>query len=102
MKFTDKGGQVSVRLLSTPEGAELAVEDTGAGIAPEFLPNVFDRFRQGDTSLTRAYGGLGLGLWIVKQIAEAHGARVHASSDGTGHGATLVVTWPLAAGGNLR
>lgn len=95
VKFTDKGGRVLVRLRRTHEGAELAVEDTGAGIAPEFLPNVFDRFRQGDTSLTRAYGGLGLGLWIVKQIAEAHGARVHAASDGTGHGATLVVTWPL-------
>jgi signal transduction histidine kinase len=94
VKFTEKGGHVIVRARRTPEGAELSVEDDGAGIPPEFLPNVFDRFRQGDTSLTRVYGGLGLGLWVVKQIADAHGARVRAHSDGAGEGATVTVTWP--------
>jgi signal transduction histidine kinase len=94
VKFTEEGGRVTVRARRTPEGAELMVEDTGAGIAAEFLPNIFDRFRQGDTSLTRAYGGLGLGLWVVKQIADAHGAAVRAESAGAGHGATLTVTWP--------
>ena len=94
VKFTEKGGRVTVRARRTAEGAELSVEDTGAGIAAEFLPNMFDRFRQGDTSLTRAYGGLGLGLWVVKQIADAHGAHVRAESAGAGRGATLTVTWP--------
>jgi len=95
VKFTEKGGRVTVRVRRTRDSAELSVEDTGAGIPSEFLPNVFDRFRQGDTSLTRVYGGLGLGLWVVKQIAEAHGAQVRAESAGPGHGATLTVTWPL-------
>ena len=97
VKFTEKGGRVTVRVTRTPEGAVLAVSDTGAGIPAEFLPNVFDRFRQGDTSLTRVYGGLGLGLWVVKQIADAHGAQVRAESAGAGQGATLTVTWPLTA-----
>lgn len=97
LKFTETGGRVVVRARRTSEGAELSVLDTGAGIPAEFLPNVFDRFRQADTSLTRAYGGLGLGLWVVKQIAEAHGAQVRADSDGIGHGATLTVLWPLAS-----
>ena len=95
VKFTELGGDVTVRVRRTPEGAELSVEDTGAGIPAEFLPNVFDRFRQGDTSLTRAYGGLGLGLWVVKQIADAHGARVRADSAGHGRGATMTVTFHL-------
>ncbi len=96
VKFTDSGGRVTVRARRTAEGAELTVEDSGVGIAAEFLPNIFDRFRQGDTSLTRAYGGLGLGLWVVKQIADAHGATVRAASPGAGCGATLTVTWPNA------
>jgi signal transduction histidine kinase len=96
VKFTDAGGRVTVRARRAPEGVELTVEDNGAGIPEAFLPNIFDRFRQGDTSLTRAYGGLGLGLWVVKQIADAHGASVRAESDGAGHGATLTVTWPVS------
>ena len=97
VKFTEKGGRITARVSATEGGGELSIADDGAGIAEEFLPNVFDRFRQGDTSLTRAYGGLGLGLWIVKQIAEAHGAGVRAESPGPGRGTTVTVTWPSAA-----
>ena len=97
VKFTDAGGRITVRAGCTAEGVRLSVQDTGAGIAAEFLPNVFDRFRQGDTSLTRAYGGLGLGLWVVKQIADAHAGSVRAESAGAGHGTTITVTFPPAA-----
>ena len=97
VKFTDKGGRITVRTRAVGGGVELSVADTGAGIAADFLPDVFDRFRQADTSLTRAYGGLGLGLWIVKQIADAHGARVRAESRGPGEGTTVTVTWPDAS-----
>lgn len=96
VKFTEAGGRVTVRVRRTGEGIELSVQDTGSGIAADFLPNVFDRFRQADTSLTRPYGGLGLGLWVVKQIADAHGARVKADSAGEGQGTTVIVTWPAA------
>jgi signal transduction histidine kinase len=101
VKFTDAGGQITMRTARTHAGVELSVQDTGVGIAADFLPSVFERFRQADTSLTRAYGGLGLGLWVVKQIADAHGGRVHADSPGAGLGATVTVTLPpaLAAGG---
>jgi PAS domain S-box-containing protein len=99
VKFTDKGGRITVRASRTPVGLELSVQDTGVGIATDFLPSVFERFRQADTSLTRAYGGLGLGLWVVKQIAEAHGARVRADSPGAGRGTTVTVTLPSAAVG---
>ena len=95
VKFTEKGGRVTVRVGRTRDFAELSVQDNGAGIPSEFLPNVFDRFRQGDTSLTRVYGGLGLGLWVVKQIVEAHGAQVCVESAGAGQGTTVIVTWPL-------
>jgi signal transduction histidine kinase len=97
VKFTDAGGQITMRTARTATGVELSVQDTGAGIAADFLPSVFERFRQADTSLTRAYGGLGLGLWVVKQIAEAHGARVRADSPGAGLGTTVTVTLPSAA-----
>ena len=96
-KFTDAGGQITMRTARAATGVELSVQDTGAGIAADFLPSVFERFRQADTSLTRAYGGLGLGLWVVKQIAEAHGARVRADSPGAGLGTTVTVTLPSAA-----
>jgi signal transduction histidine kinase len=99
VKFTDAGGQITMRTARTAAGVELSVQDTGAGIAADFLPSVFERFRQADTSLTRAYGGLGLGLWVVKQIADAHGARVRADSPGAGLGTTVTVTLPSAAAG---
>jgi len=76
--------------------AELTVTDTGQGIAPEFLPHVFDRFRQADASTTRKYGGLGLGLSIVKQLVELHGGTVRAKSAGERQGATFTVALPLA------
>jgi CheY-like chemotaxis protein len=75
---------------------EVTVTDTGQGITPDFLPHVFDRFRQADASTTRKYGGLGLGLSIVKQLVELHGGTVRAKSAGEGAGATFTVTLPLA------
>src|SRR4029450_1080534 len=91
IKFTPSGGTVAVSSASTPEGVELTVRDTGRGIAPDFLPFVFDPFRQGDGSTTRSMDGLGLGLAIVRRIIEAHGGRVEATSDGLGSGATFRV-----------
>ena len=75
---------------------EVSVSDTGEGIRPEFLPHVFDRFRQADASTTRRHGGLGLGLAIVKQLVELHGGPVRAKSAGEGQGSTFIVTLPLA------
>jgi len=75
--------------------AEISVGDTGAGISPEFLPHVFDRFRQADSTSTRSHGGLGLGLAIVRHLVDLHGGTVHAESAGTGRGATFVVSLPL-------
>ena len=94
IKFTDTEGRITVRVSRTPDGAELSVADTGAGIAREFLPHVFERFRQADTSLTRNYAGLGLGLWVVKQIVDAHGGKVRADSAGVGQGAVVGFTLP--------
>jgi CheY-like chemotaxis protein len=76
---------------------EITVRDNGLGIMPEFLPQVFERFRQGDSSTTRAHGGLGLGLSIVKNLVELHGGSVRAKSGGPGQGATFVVSLPVAA-----
>ncbi len=97
IKFTPKGGQVSVALRRRDSFAEIEVRDSGEGIAPEFLPHVFDRFRQADSSSTRSYGGLGLGLAIVRHLVEMHGGQVEARSDGKGHGATFSVLLPLRA-----
>lgn len=94
IKFTGRGGQVRVRLSAGAEHVELAVSDTGQGIPPAFLPHVFDRFRQGDSTTTRMVGGLGLGLAIVRHLVELHGGTVTASSPGEGQGATFVVTLP--------
>jgi signal transduction histidine kinase/CheY-like chemotaxis protein len=95
VKFTPEGG--SVRMRADLEGAEvvLRIVDTGAGIAAEFLPHVFDRFRQGESSEARSYGGLGLGLAIVRQLVEMHGGRVEARSAGRGRGATFIVRLPV-------
>lgn len=97
LKFTPKGGQISVVLERVDSHVELSVSDTGIGISPEFLPHVFDRFRQADGSTTRSYGGLGVGLSIVKQLVELHGGTVRASSPGEHQGSTFVVSLPLVA-----
>lgn len=109
IKFTPKGGRVEVRLSagtgheawenndaqSPIPNAQITVSDTGIGINPDFLPYVFDRFRQADSSSTRSHGGLGLGLAIVRQLVELHGGSVHVESPGEGQGATFTVKLPL-------
>jgi signal transduction histidine kinase/CheY-like chemotaxis protein/PAS domain-containing protein len=96
IKFTPAGGNVLVTLRRRGDHAEIRVSDTGEGIAPEFLPFMFDRFRQADASTTRRHGGLGLGLSIVKQLVEMHGGEARAHSEGVGRGATFIVTLPIA------
>lgn len=96
IKFTPRGGSVSVGLESIDPYVRLKVTDTGDGIAPEFLPYVFDRFRQFEGSLTRKQGGLGLGLAVVRHLVELHGGNVNAESGGPGQGATFSVDLPLA------
>jgi len=95
VKFTPRDGRITVALDRTASHHQLRVTDTGIGISPEFLPHVFDRFRQADGSTTRSYGGLGVGLAIVKQLVELHGGDVRAISDGEGRGATFVVSLPV-------
>ncbi len=97
VKFTPKGGRVQVVLSRVNSHVEIAVSDTGRGIAPEFLPYVFDKFRQSDATAARAHGGLGLGLAIVKSLVEMHGGSVRAHSPGEGAGATFVVELPRSA-----
>ena len=96
IKFTPRGGKVEILLERVNSHIEVTVTDTGEGISPEFLPHVFDRFRQADASTTRKFGGLGLGLSIVKQLVELHGGTVRAKSAGEGAGATFTVAIPLA------
>jgi len=95
IKFTPAGGRVSVALTRSGAAALIAVTDTGEGISPSLLPYVFDRFTQGDSSVTRMHGGLGLGLSIVRHIVELHGGQVSAQSEGEGCGATFSVKLPL-------
>ena len=96
VKFTPAGGEIAIELLyEGPSHAELRVSDTGIGIGPEFLPHVFDRFRQADASRTRAHGGLGLGLAIVRHLVESHGGTVHAASAGNRQGSTFTVKLPI-------
>jgi PAS domain S-box-containing protein len=95
IKFTPRGGRVQVRLERINSHIELAISDTGIGIKPEFLPHVFDRFRQADQSPTRQHGGLGLGLAIVRHLVELHGGTVQAESVGEGQGTTITVKLPL-------
>lgn len=97
IKFTARGGRVAVRLARIGAHVEFVVADTGRGIHPDFLPHVFDRFRQADSSTTRAEGGLGLGLAIVKHIVELHGGTVSAQSRGEGYGATFTIALPVQA-----
>ena len=96
-KFTPPGGRIEISLQDDEAWSVLRVSDTGPGIAPDFLPYVFDRFRQADQSFTRTHGGLGLGLAIVKQLVEMHGGEVSAHSDGLGRGATFLIRLPSAA-----
>jgi signal transduction histidine kinase len=96
VKFTPKGGRVDIRLREQASQAELSVSDTGEGISAEFLPYVFDRFRQVDSTTSRAHGGLGLGLAIVRHLVDLHGGTVLAASEGEGKGATFTVQLPRA------
>jgi len=96
IKFTAEGGKVEVRLRRSGSKMEFTVSDTGIGIPANFLPHVFDRFSQKDSSTTRKFGGLGLGLAISKQLVELHGGTLRAHSPGEGHGATFIVELPLA------
>jgi signal transduction histidine kinase/DNA-binding response OmpR family regulator len=95
IKFTPKGGSVSVRTIVTEQKVKILVTDTGQGIEPGFLPQIFEPFRQADGSSTRRHGGLGLGLAIVKRLVEVHGGQIHAASDGPGMGATFTIELPL-------
>jgi len=95
VKFTSRGGKVQVRLGRVDSHVEVSVADTGIGITPEFLPHVFERFRQADASITRERGGLGLGLSIARQLAEMHGGTIDAASGGVGQGATFTLKLPL-------
>ena len=95
IKFTPRGGKVQLRLSRVNSHVEVTVSDTGRGIAPDFLPYVFERFRQADASFSREHGGLGLGLAIAKQLAELHGGTISASSGGPGTGATFTLKLPL-------
>jgi two-component system CheB/CheR fusion protein len=102
IKFTPRGGRVAVRLESDGARALLSVTDTGMGIRPEVLPQLFNKFVQADSSVTRTHGGLGLGLSIVRHLLEAHGGRVEAESQGEGKGATFRVTLPLGGSEALK
>ncbi|HEX8494930.1 MAG TPA: response regulator [Pyrinomonadaceae bacterium] len=95
IKFTEAGGRVGVHLTRANSHVEIIVSDTGQGIKPEFLPYVFDRFRQADGTTTRTHGGLGLGLAIVRHLVELHGGKILADSPGEGLGATFTVQLPL-------
>jgi CheY-like chemotaxis protein len=99
VKFTPAGGQIDVDVdIAGPDtgGVQIRVRDNGAGIDPQFLPFVFDRFRQADGSVSRQHGGLGLGLAIVRHLVELHGGTVHAESEGPGRGSTFVVRLPTS------
>jgi len=97
VKFTPKGGRVDVRLERVNSHVEIVVSDSGIGISKDFLPLVFDRFRQADSGSTRKTGGLGLGLSIVRHLVEMHGGIVHADSAGPDQGATFTVRLPVMA-----
>jgi signal transduction histidine kinase len=95
VKFTPRGGRVQVRLQRVNSHVEIIVSDTGEGIAAEFLPHLFQRFKQADGTFTRAHSGLGLGLAISRHLVEAHGGSIEAASPGPGHGTTIRVELPL-------
>jgi PAS domain S-box-containing protein len=95
VKFTPSGGRIDIRLEQINDQAQITITDTGKGISPDFLPHIFESFRQEDASITRKHGGLGLGMAIVYQLVEAHGGTVTADSPGEGKGATFTVRLPL-------
>jgi signal transduction histidine kinase/CheY-like chemotaxis protein len=95
VKFTPRGGRVQVRLEQVDSSVEVVVSDTGAGIARDFLPHVFERFRQADSRFSREHGGLGLGLAITRHLVEMHGGTIEAASDGQGTGSTFRIRLPL-------
>ena len=97
IKFTPEGGSVVLRCHAAPAGVTIVVEDSGEGIAPEFLPFMFDRFRQADSRPTRNHGGLGLGLSIARHLVEQHGGEMRAHSDGHGTGATISISLPVGS-----
>jgi signal transduction histidine kinase len=94
LKFTPTGGRISIAARALDGFAEVRVSDTGAGIDPEFLPHVFERFRQADHTTARRYGGVGLGLSIARELVEAHKGRITAESAGEGQGSSFVVMLP--------
>jgi PAS domain S-box-containing protein len=96
VKFTPSGGRISVVLERVNSHLEIVIEDNGAGITPELLPHIFDRFWQADSSISRQHGGLGLGLSIVKSLVELHGGSVRVKSPGTGLGSTFIVALPVS------
>jgi len=96
IKFTPRGGNVWLRLARTGDSAEIEVQDDGLGIRAEFLPHVFERFRQSDSSSTRPHGGLGLGLAIARHLVELHGGTIEVHSEGDGKGSTFRVRLPLS------
>jgi two-component system CheB/CheR fusion protein len=100
VKFTPQGGHIDARLEGMPAGARITVSDTGRGISPQFLPQIFDRFRQAETVSTRTQGGLGLGLAIVRHLVELHGGRVAVFSAGEGRGATFTIDLPQGTAGH--
>jgi signal transduction histidine kinase len=102
IKFTPDSGCIEVRLKFASGCAQIAVTDNGAGVSAEFLPHVFDKFRQADTSDSRQNRGLGLGLAIVRHLVEMHGGAVNAESQGIGKGATFTVRLPLEKAGVLK
>jgi signal transduction histidine kinase len=95
VKFTPEGGQVDVTAARNGTMIEISVSDTGIGIDPEFLPQVFERFRQADTSTTRTHTGLGLGLSIARHLVELHGGTIRVDSPGTGRGSSFTVRLPV-------
>jgi PAS domain S-box-containing protein len=97
VKFTPKGGRIETELRPSDPIVEIIVKDTGQGISKDFLPHIFERFRQADTSAARRHGGLGLGLAVVRHLAEAHGGSALAESPGPGQGSTFIVRLPLRA-----
>jgi len=102
VKFTPSGGTVDVRLEVGDTHVRLVVSDTGQGITPEFLPHVFERFRQDDASSTRRYGGLGLGLALARELVEQHGGTIRAASDGENRGATFSIELPTIMSPDVR
>ena len=95
VKFTPKGGKVSVDFRRKNGFAELVISDTGIGISADFLPHVFERFRQAESTATRSHRGMGLGLAIVRHLIELHGGTVTAASDGENRGSTFTIHLPL-------